>query len=153
MDLVDCARAPLWRSPRRRFKEPRKGRSRSVATQEVHSQSNAVVGAPPSPAEQEKRRSPTRIGSTWLAIGVAVVLGICLIDFLAQNTESVRIEFFSAGGRVPVVVALLAAAVAGALVVFVVGVARTSQVRRLVGARGRRVRPVQVADDANASEL
>jgi len=117
-----------------------------VATQEMHPQSAPVVGDPPSPAASEKRRSPTRIGSTWLAIGIAVVLGICLIDFLAQNTESVRIEFFSAGGRVPVVVALLAAAVAGALVVFIVGVARTSQVRRLGRARSRRVRSEPVAD-------
>ena len=78
----------------------------------------------------DRRKAPTRIGSAWLAISVAVLLGICLIDFLAQNTESVKIEFFSAAGRVPVVVALLAAAVAGALVVLVVGIARTAQLRR-----------------------
>ncbi len=96
---------------------------------------------------EEKRRRPTRLGSTWIALGVAVVLGICLIDFLAQNTQSVEIEFFSASGRVPVVVALLAAAVAGALVVFIVGVARTSQLSHWASARTRHRRFQPVRDE------
>jgi uncharacterized integral membrane protein len=101
------------------------GRCKLVNTQGV--QSNPATDGPAGPAARRGRRSPTRIGSAWLAIAVAVVLGICLIDFLAQNTESVKIEFFSVVGRMPVVVALLAAAVAGALVVLVIGVARTTQ--------------------------
>jgi uncharacterized integral membrane protein len=64
-----------------------------------------------------------------MAVAVGVVLGVALIDFIVQNTRSVRIEFFSASGRIPVAVALLAAAVAGALVVLIAGVARTTQLR------------------------
>jgi uncharacterized integral membrane protein len=60
---------------------------------------------------------------------VAVVVGIALVDFIVQNTRSVRVEFFGASGHIPVAVALLAAAVAGGLVVMVVGVARTTQMR------------------------
>jgi uncharacterized integral membrane protein len=60
---------------------------------------------------------------------VAVVLGIALVDFLVQNTHLVRIEFFSVSGRVPTAVALLAAALAGAAVVLVVGVSRIGQLR------------------------
>ena len=71
----------------------------------------------------------TRIGSAWMAVAVAVVLGVALIDFIVQNTRSVRIEFFSVNGQIPVAVALLAAAVAGGLVVLVAGVARTTQLR------------------------
>lgn len=64
-----------------------------------------------------------------MAVAVAVVLGVALIDFIVQNTRSVRIEFFSVTGQIPVAVALLAAAVAGALVVLIAGVARTTQLR------------------------
>jgi uncharacterized integral membrane protein len=73
--------------------------------------------------------SSTRIGSVWMAVAVAVLLGVALIDFIVQNTRSVRIEFFSVTGQIPVAVALLAAAVSGALVVLVAGVARTTQLR------------------------
>jgi uncharacterized integral membrane protein len=76
-----------------------------------------------------RESSNTRIGSVWMAVAVAVVLGVALIDFIVQNTRSVRVEFFSATGQIPVAVALLAAAVAGALVVLVAGVARTTQLR------------------------
>ena len=64
-----------------------------------------------------------------MAVAVAVLLGVALIDFIVQNTRSVRIEFFSVTGQIPVAVALLAAAVSGALVVLVAGVARTTQLR------------------------
>jgi uncharacterized integral membrane protein len=71
----------------------------------------------------------TRIGGAWVAVAVAVVLGIALIDFIVQNTRSVRIEFFGASGQMPVAVALLGAALAGAFLVLAVGIARTTQLR------------------------
>lgn len=64
-----------------------------------------------------------------------MVLGIALVDFLAQNTRSVRIEFFSASGHVPTVVALLVAALAGAALVLIVGLARIGQLRRSLRSR------------------
>ena len=61
---------------------------------------------------------------------VGLVVGIALVDFLAQNTRSVQIEFFAASGHVPVVVALLVAALSGAVLVFVIGLAhRAHRVR------------------------
>jgi uncharacterized integral membrane protein len=82
------------------------------------------------------RRSPdrdgvhhTRIGGVWVAVAVATVLGVALIDFIVQNTRSVRIEFFGASGQMPVAVALLGAALAGAFLVLAVGIARTTQLR------------------------
>jgi uncharacterized integral membrane protein len=60
---------------------------------------------------------------------IGVILGIALVDFLVQNTDSVRIEFFAASGQIPIVVALLVAALAGAAVVIVVGGARIGQLR------------------------
>ncbi len=71
----------------------------------------------------------TRIGGAWVAVAVAVVLGVALIDFIVQNTRSVRVEFFGANGQMPVAVALLGAALAGAFLVLAVGVARTTQLR------------------------
>jgi uncharacterized integral membrane protein len=63
---------------------------------------------------------------------VAVLLGIALVDFVVQNTRLVSVEFFSVSGRVPVAVALLVAALVGATIVLVVGVARIGQLRRRV---------------------
>jgi uncharacterized integral membrane protein len=96
-----------------------------------------------SPTERKGRRPShsgalrTRISWAWATLFVGVALGIALVDFLAQNTHSVRIEFFSASGHVPVAVALLVAALAGAALVLIVGVARMGQLRR--GLRSRDV--------------
>jgi len=62
---------------------------------------------------------------------------VALIDFIVQNTRSVRVEFFSANGQMPVAVALLGAALAGAFLVLAVGVARTTQLR-LASRRGKK---------------
>lgn len=71
----------------------------------------------------------TRTSATWVATAVVVLFLVALIDFIAQNTRHVRIEFFGLHGTIPVAVALLAAAVAGAIVVLAIGVARVAQLR------------------------
>jgi uncharacterized integral membrane protein len=71
----------------------------------------------------------TRISAVWAAVFVAVLFGVALVDFIAQNTRDVRINFFSVSGRMPGAVALLAAALAGAIVVLAVGVCRVAQLR------------------------
>jgi len=83
---------------------------------------------------------PTRISGAWAAIFVAVLLGAALIDFIVENTHSVRINFFAAHGYIPVAVALLAAALAGAFVVLAVGVCRTTQLRMVLRRRARRAK-------------
>jgi uncharacterized integral membrane protein len=91
----------------------------------------------------------TRIGRAWVAVGVAAVLGVALVDFIVQNTRSVRIEFFSASGQIPVAVALLGAALVGAFIVLTVGIARTTQLR-IATRRGkkREKRAESLATDA-----
>ena len=93
----------------------------------------------------------TRIGRAWVAVAVAVVLGVALIDFIVQNTRSVRVEFFGAHGQMPVAVALLGSALAGALLVLAVGVARTTQLR-LANRRGqkRQERAEALVNDAQS---
>jgi uncharacterized integral membrane protein len=80
----------------------------------------------------------TRISGVWVAVAVAVVLGVALVDFIVQNTRSVRIEFFGASGQMPVAVALLGAALAGAVIVLTVGVARMTQLR-MANRRGKKL--------------
>jgi uncharacterized integral membrane protein len=70
-------------------------------------------------------------------VSVAALLGVALIDFIVQNTRSVRVEFFGASGQMPVAVALLGAALVGAFLVLAVGIARTTQLR-LAMKRGRK---------------
>ena len=88
----------------------------------------------------------TRIGGAWVAVAVAVVLGIALIDFIVQNTRSVRVEFFGANGQMPVAVALLGAALVGAFLVLAVGIARTTQLR--IATRRGKKREAQAASVA-----
>jgi uncharacterized integral membrane protein len=58
----------------------------------------------------------------------AVVL-ILLLIFILENTQSVKISFLGASGHVALGVALLLAAVGGALVTGTLGAARIAQVR------------------------
>ncbi len=114
--------------------------------------SEPVEVAPVQPAARSGRKARgdgvhhTRIGGAWVAVAVAVVLGVALIDFIVQNTRSVRVEFFAANGQMPVAVALLGAALAGAFLVLAVGVARTTQLR-IANRRGKK-REEQAASQA-----
>jgi lipopolysaccharide assembly protein A len=52
--------------------------------------------------------------------------------FILENTESVKISYFGASAHLPLGVALLVAALGGALLVGIVGTARIMQLRRYV---------------------
>jgi uncharacterized integral membrane protein len=64
----------------------------------------------------------------------AIVL-IVLLVFILENTQSVKISFFGASGHLPLGVALLLAAIGGALLVGIIGAARIVQLRRHVRRR------------------
>ena len=55
---------------------------------------------------------------------------ILLLVFILENTQSVKISYFGASGHVALGVALLLAAVGGALLVGLLGAGRIAQVRR-----------------------
>jgi uncharacterized integral membrane protein len=59
----------------------------------------------------------------------AIVL-ILLLVFILENTQSVEVSYFGASGHVALGVALLLAAVGGALLIGILGAARIAQVRR-----------------------
>lgn len=74
----------------------------------------------------------TRTSATFISLVAGTVLLILLIVFLLENTQRAKVTFFGATGRLPLGLALLLAAVAGALIVGLVGAARIAQLRRRV---------------------
>ena len=82
----------------------------------------------------------TRVSAAWTAVAIAVLLGVALIAFIVQNTQKVQIKFFGASGHIPLVVALLAAAIIGALIVLVVGISRIAQLRLSTRRRSNRTK-------------
>lgn len=89
---------------------------------------------PERPAAREPRKQ-TRLSSTWVAVVVAVVLLIFLLVFILQNLDSATVHFLGFSGTLPLGVAMLFSAIAGALLVALVGSARILQLRRQSGKR------------------
>jgi len=103
----------------------------------------------PNPARTSPAMPPrTRAGFTWVMVCVAVVILILLIVFIAQNTNSVQVSFFSLHGRFPLSVALLAAAAIGCVLTLAVGTIRILQLRRVVRSHSK---DVAVAEAATAA--
>lgn len=78
------------------------------------------------------RPQRTRAATTWIGLGIATLLLIGLIVFIAQNNRQVPLSFFSASGSVSLALALLVAAVGGAVVTLLAGSIRILQLRRQV---------------------
>lgn len=87
-------------------------------------------GETPPHTEPPPPQGRSRIGGAWVGLVLGALVLILLLVFVLQNLEDVRVSFAGADGRVPLGVALLLAAVAGALVVAVPGSARILQLRR-----------------------
>jgi uncharacterized integral membrane protein len=73
-------------------------------------------------------RTRTSLAFNSLIAG-AIVL-VLLLVFILENTQSVKISYFGAGGHISLGVALLLAAVGGALLVGLAGIGRVFQLRR-----------------------
>ena len=73
---------------------------------------------------------------------VAAWVLVFLLIFVLQNPDRVNVFFLGAAGTLPLGVAMLFAAVAGALVVALIGSARIIQLRRTTRRRGRHVTPL-----------
>ena len=71
----------------------------------------------------------TRVSGIWVAVIAAAVVLLLLLIFILQNGEKVKINFFGANPTLPIGVALLLAAVLGALLVAFIGAARIVQLR------------------------
>jgi uncharacterized integral membrane protein len=90
----------------------------------------AVPGGPDQRAGRPVKLKPTRISGTWVAVLASIVVLIVLLVFILQNLADATIHFLGAAGTLPLGVALLFAAIAGAILVALVGAARILQLRR-----------------------
>lgn len=83
--------------------------------------------------EPGARKVPrTRTGAAFRTLIAGAIVLILLLVFILENTQSVKIAYFGAGFHIPLGVALLLAAIGGALLVGIVGAARILQLRRHV---------------------
>jgi uncharacterized integral membrane protein len=74
----------------------------------------------------------TRTGTAFKSLIAGAIVLILLLVFILENTKSVKIAYFGAGFRLPLGVALLLAAIGGALLAGILGTARILQLRRHV---------------------
>ncbi|NUT49634.1 MAG: DUF1049 domain-containing protein [Saccharothrix sp.] len=81
-------------------------------------------------SEQPPKLKRTRISGTWVAVLASIVVLIFLLVFILQNLDDATIHFLGGAGTLPLGVALLFAAIAGAILVALVGAARIMQLRR-----------------------
>jgi uncharacterized integral membrane protein len=93
--------------------------------------SAAARERPPREGAQAPPRS-TRAGRVWIGLGVLTVVLALLIVFIAENSREVKVSFLGASGRLGLGLALLIAAVAGAVIALLAGSTRIVQLRREV---------------------
>ncbi len=100
-------------------------------------------------AEQPVPKRPaatkrTRISAAWIALAVAVIVLVVILIFILQNQQQVNVSFFGASSRLPLGVLVLLSAAGGALLVVVLGFARTLQLRWLARRDRRTARKSRV---------
>jgi uncharacterized integral membrane protein len=72
----------------------------------------------------------TRMGGVWVGLALSAVVLLLLLIFILENEQHVDIAYLGAHGHLPLGVALLLAAVAGALLVLIPGTVRIVQLRK-----------------------
>jgi uncharacterized integral membrane protein len=72
----------------------------------------------------------TRAAALWSSLIFGLLVLIVLLIFIAQNTESASFAFLGWHWQLPLGVAILTAAVGGALITVLAGAARIIQLRR-----------------------
>ena len=113
------------------------GPQRAPADDPVPPEPDLAAPADAEPALPQHTIEPTRTSMVWTMVGTGVVLLVAILVFILQNGQRVRVRFLTANGTLPLGVALLFAALLGALLVLVAGAARVLQLR-VVARRHRR---------------
>jgi uncharacterized integral membrane protein len=90
-----------------------------------------VPGGPPATTvgSPEKPTGRTRISGVWMGVIIGVVVLVLDLVFIIQNSQSVKVSFFSGSVHMPLGVALLLAAVGGVLLAGIVASLRIWQLR------------------------
>lgn len=89
------------------------------------------------PALSQHTIQPTRTSMVWTMVGIGMFLLVAILVFILQNPQRARMRFLMVEGTLPLGVALMFAALLGALLVLVAGTARVLQLRT-VARRDRR---------------
>ena len=97
--------------------------------------------APPAPRASARGRTRTKISSMRTGLIAGTVALIVVLIFIIQNAHAVSISFLGAHLRLSLAVALLIAAIAGALVMAAAGTARITQLRRIMRRDRRQPQP------------
>ena len=106
--------------------------------------SNGATRSPPAAQPPRRGRVHTRISGMRTALIAGIAILIVVLIFIIQNTHAVNISFLGAHLRLSLAVALLLAAIAGALLMAAAGTARITQLR-LALRRTRRQPPAAPA--------
>jgi uncharacterized integral membrane protein len=78
---------------------------------------------------KDEHFAPTRTSRAWWTLGAGLLVLILVIVFMLQNGDEVSVRFLWLHGRLSLGLALLIAAVLGALCVLLLGAARMLQMR------------------------
>ena len=95
---------------------------------------------PPTVPARKSGRTHTRIRAVRTNLIVAVGGLIVVMIFIIQNAHAVNISFLGAHLRLSLAVAMIFAAIAGALIMAAAGTARITELRRIIR-RDRRTPP------------
>lgn len=76
--------------------------------------------------------SSTRAGRAWVKVLPALIVLAVIVLFILQNSQTAKVSFVTASGRLPLAIALLGAAALGALFVLALGSIRILQLRRVI---------------------
>jgi uncharacterized integral membrane protein len=111
------------------------------------------TGPQPTAPRQQPPAHPiprTRLSGAWIALIAGAVVLLLLLIFILENSQDVDIAFLGMHGHLPLGVALLLAAICGALLVVIPGVGRIMQLRRT--ARQHHQMAMQARQAARAAE-
>ncbi|WP_280419088.1 LapA family protein [Nocardia carnea] len=92
----------------------------------------ASTGRKTTDKARRKSAGSSRVGNAWIALIIAAILGIVLLIFIIQNSESADVEMLFWNFSLPLGVTILLSVIAGALVMALVGGVRIMQLRRAV---------------------
>ena len=87
---------------------------------------------PAAPSPHRARRMHTRISGMRTSLIAAAAGLIVVMIFIIQNAHAVNISFLGAHLRLSLAVALILAAIAGALLMAAAGTARITQLRQVI---------------------
>ena len=93
---------------------------------------NGSAPPPAAPGAPQRGRMHTRISGMRTGLITGFVLLIVMLIFIIQNAHAVNISFLGAHLRLSLAVALLLAAIIGALLMAAAGTARITQLRRIM---------------------